>query len=405
MLAGCPTTLGDILRPRAPGAFLSETLGRNFEYIPGTGDKLAKLFSWADLNRILRQHRLDASRLRLFHDGQSIPTNTFLTQERVAMGGSQVTRLSATGLCKQLRDGATLVLAGVQEMSDSVGTLAHGVERALRETVGVNLYAGWRTTNGFAPHWDDHDVFVLQIAGRKQWRVYPCTRPYPLRTDPAPVKEPSDPVWSGTLQTGDVLYIPRGWWHLAVPLDEPCLHLTAGVTKKHGLDFVDWLKTRLIRSELFRRDLPRFSSPEARDEHFAMLRQELVSQWHSGLGREYFASLDSHAEGRTETGFPWSATVGALPPGGNHLLSISVPRALELVDLPDRKGVEFRALGKSWRFPELTRPILQELLTGEPRTISALCETVRGAMEPSKARSLLGKMVVAGIVSIKDPPS
>jgi len=51
------------------------------------------------------------------------------------------------------------------------------------------------------PHWDDHDVFILQVSGEKRWRVYGVTRPYPLYRDvDANTECPKEIVWEGILQ-------------------------------------------------------------------------------------------------------------------------------------------------------------------------------------------------------------
>ena len=38
--------------------------------------------------------------------------------------------------------------------------------------VGANVYLTPPGTQGFAPHFDDVDVFLLQLEGRKHWRLY-----------------------------------------------------------------------------------------------------------------------------------------------------------------------------------------------------------------------------------------
>jgi lysine-specific demethylase/histidyl-hydroxylase NO66 len=38
--------------------------------------------------------------------------------------------------------------------------------------VGANVYLTPPGTQGFAPHFDDVDAFLLQLEGKKQWRLY-----------------------------------------------------------------------------------------------------------------------------------------------------------------------------------------------------------------------------------------
>lgn len=37
-----------------------------------------------------------------------------------------------------------------------------------------NAYLTPAGSQGFAPHYDDIDAFILQLEGRKQWKVYNC---------------------------------------------------------------------------------------------------------------------------------------------------------------------------------------------------------------------------------------
>ena len=40
--------------------------------------------------------------------------------------------------------------------------------------VGSNAYLTPAGAQGFAPHYDDIEAFVLQVEGRKRWRLYEC---------------------------------------------------------------------------------------------------------------------------------------------------------------------------------------------------------------------------------------
>jgi hypothetical protein len=79
--------------------------------------------------------------------------------------------------------------------------------------------------------------------------------------DAAPNSEPSDErVWSGTLKAGDVMHIPRGYWHQATGTTQGTgysLHATFGIEQRTG---VDWLADRSRQDEVFRHDLIRDSA-------------------------------------------------------------------------------------------------------------------------------------------------
>jgi lysine-specific demethylase/histidyl-hydroxylase NO66 len=74
---------------------------------------------------------------------------------------------------------------------------------------------------GFAPHYDDIDAFLIQLEGAKQWNLLKPQHSHEL-LDIEPSKDyAADLVlsgklhkyWSGLLKEGDLLYMPRGVIH------------------------------------------------------------------------------------------------------------------------------------------------------------------------------------------------
>jgi bifunctional lysine-specific demethylase and histidyl-hydroxylase NO66 len=100
----------------------------------------------------------------------------------------------------------------------------------------VNAYITPPQNQCFAPHYDVHDVFVLQVAGRKHWTIHEPVIRDPLADQPweqhraeVAARAEQQPLIDTVLDPGDALYLPRGTIHAARALGETSIHLTVGV--------------------------------------------------------------------------------------------------------------------------------------------------------------------------------
>lgn len=89
--------------------------------------------------------------------------------------------------------------------------------------VGANIYLTPPNSQGFAPHYDDIEAFVLQIEGKKEWLLYPPrsdneTLPRESSGNFQP-DEIGEPCFKQILEPGDLLYFPRGYIHQAKTVD------------------------------------------------------------------------------------------------------------------------------------------------------------------------------------------
>jgi lysine-specific demethylase/histidyl-hydroxylase NO66 len=143
-------------------------------------------------------------------------------------------------------DGHTVVLQGLHRLWPPLIDFAGALTTDLGHPVQVNAYITPASSQGFSAHYDVHDVFVLQVAGEKRWRVHQPVLEAPSRDQPwtdhraavaARAEEP--PVIDAVLRPGDALYLPRGYLHAAEALGGVTCHLTVGVhpvTRQHVLD-------------------------------------------------------------------------------------------------------------------------------------------------------------------------
>ena len=349
-----------IISPMPPEEFFGSIWGRTFTHIKGDEGKFAHLLPWNQLNLILRQHRLDFPRLRLVLDGKTLPASSFIRYATSSKRKIPIPRIQHVNMTSQLRKGATMVLDAVDELYQPLEQLAVDLELLFHEHIQINTYSGWHTSHGFDLHWDDHDVFILQVAGRKRWAIYGMTRNYPFAGDPESAPKPprDQPLWEAEVESGDLLYIPRGWWHVATPLDEPTLHLTVGIHNRKGLDVIRWLIEKLAASEICRQDLPRFSSPTAQRHHAQLLRDELVRAWTPEVFGQYFDDMDAAANARPQLSLPWSPSKNGLPLECDEaVLRLLSPRPIHFK--LENGIIEFSVLKKRWRFAGAAMPLLQ----------------------------------------------
>jgi hypothetical protein len=126
--------------------------------------------------------------------------------------------------------GKTIILTAMQYRWESVASLCRRLEERFGCPVHTNLYLTPPGSQGFDPHYDTHEVFVLQIEGNKHWRVYGAGRelPLPLETATFSRDQLGAPTLEAVLRPGDVLYLPRGHIHEVLPPTRfPCTSLLA----------------------------------------------------------------------------------------------------------------------------------------------------------------------------------
>ncbi len=99
---------------------------------------------------------------------------------------------------------------------------------------------------GLRPHYDDHSVFALQVAGTKVWRVRPPVRPFPSQRQSGPLEAATldEVALEVELVPGSVLYVPRGWVHEAEAGARISVHVTIDLYPLTWLA----LSTRLLES-------------------------------------------------------------------------------------------------------------------------------------------------------------
>lgn len=199
-------------------------------------------FSLEDVDQVLHAIEPCAPFLKL-HDGAGIVAEERFVELYNDLGSTR-RRINKPAFYGLLRGGATLILNRVDGRHPLIRSLCLDVSKLTGQHTLANGYLAFGQRPSFGKHWDCHDVFAMQLTGRKRWQLYSPTfeLPLPHQTSKDHKAEcPAEPVLDIILESGDILYIPRGWWHCATPVGEPTFHVAVGVHPAAIKDYFSWL--------------------------------------------------------------------------------------------------------------------------------------------------------------------
>ncbi|HEX2902731.1 MAG TPA: cupin domain-containing protein [Jatrophihabitans sp.] len=188
----------------------------------------------AAVDELLSRRALRTPFIRMAKQGKVIPPSAFTRSGGLGAGiADQVADDKVLGL---VADGATLVLQALHRSWPPLVQFGSALAAELGHPVQINSYLTPAQNQGFAPHYDTHDVFVLQAVGSKRWVIHEPVRQSPLPgqdwekyRDEVAARAAGAPLIDTVLRPGDALYLPRGFIHSAVAQGETSLHLTVGV--------------------------------------------------------------------------------------------------------------------------------------------------------------------------------
>src|SRR5680860_1345046 len=174
------------------------------------------LFSAGAVDELIAERGLRTPFLRVAKDGTTLDDSAFTAGGGVGAGIAD--QLSDDKLARLFADGSTLVLQALHRTWAPLMYFAQELAGDLAHPVQVNAYVTPPQSRGFDDHYDVHDVFVMQVAGEKQWRIHAPVHPAPLRDQPwtdrreavAEAAE-TEPLIDTVLTPGDCLYLPRGY--------------------------------------------------------------------------------------------------------------------------------------------------------------------------------------------------
>ncbi|KAK5975937.1 Bifunctional lysine-specific demethylase and histidyl-hydroxylase NO66 [Trichostrongylus colubriformis] len=189
----------------------------------GTPNYYSNLYSTEHFVKLVEQNHLEY--------GTNINIAEYKDGVRLTMNGKG--RVYPNHLKEHLSLGRSIQFVNPQTFDNRVWYLCEVLQELFGCFVGANTYLTPPGSAGFAPHWDEIDAFILQLEGRKYWKVYaPDSRENELPRESSGNFTNDDmkdrkPTFEGWIEAGDLLYVPRGFIHNALTdEDVHSLHIT-----------------------------------------------------------------------------------------------------------------------------------------------------------------------------------
>lgn len=285
-------SLAELLAPMSPEQFFAEYHDRQPLHLKGAAGKFASVLSWRQLNRLLDMtHIWSSQSLKLLMDEQPVPAEQYCTRA-TSRDNEQVWQPVAAKVQDWVRRGASLALNDIDSLTPGLASVSAALEGAGLGKAQANVYISWQSHKAFPSHFDTHDVWAVQVEGEKTWNVWEGRADWPL----------GHPIFRNlgqqhheqakgrlrekvVLKAGDLLYLPRGWYHDALCESACTAHVAYGVHAPLGMDFVNILLERALHDVEFRKPLPRQDGSAA--AKFALTnRARLLGQRLAELAKE-----------------------------------------------------------------------------------------------------------------------
>ncbi|MCD2425363.1 cupin domain-containing protein [Niabella pedocola] len=247
-----------IIAPCSVEAFFNTYHEKKILYIPrNDASYYEPVLTSRELSAFLDRQDIFYPSLRMVKNGKELPSGEY-TLKGVPIGHHKKDGIIHTEKAFALfNDGATMVVQAGQRYFDHLSACCMELSRKFNAPVQANLYITPNRSQGFNPHWDTHDVFVLQIAGTKTWHLYGFEKELPTKNQGFVSKGYSkEPEQTLQLSPGDFLYVPRGYVHDAVADDGISAHITVGILSFTWIRYFSELLTQLENEKAFREAIP-----------------------------------------------------------------------------------------------------------------------------------------------------
>ncbi len=176
-------------------------------------------------------------------------------ESRLVVGGAAVPwkvrqgPLPRSALPPLSRPGWTLLVQGVDLFVPAARQILDRF-RFVPDARLDDVMVSWASEGGgVGPHVDSYDVFLLQVQGRRRWRVAPPGDPRFTPGLPLKILSHFKPTHDWVLEPGDMLYLPPGWGHDGQAVGGDCMTCSVGFRAPGSAELMRGLLQRVLDAQ------------------------------------------------------------------------------------------------------------------------------------------------------------
>ncbi len=395
------TSIADLLHPNEPVTLRAAAAdGKRLLLHTDRAAQFAKLISWERFNDLVTADKVLAGDIEFARNNAILPAEMTIVRPKRQR---PPTRMRAAAIDHYARQGVSVVINGLDEMDAEIRRLNAIVERMFRARVQANLYASFGRDSAFKPHWDDHNVLVLQLHGRKLWRSWGQPWQAPLSRKLFKVPETlGEPEWQAILDPGDILYLPRGEIHAAeITPGEDSMHLTIGIAPP-GFDALTTAMAEACQSEVIgRQDLPILAERAQSDAWMRDAREAL----HRAVDRLDLEQILEALDRRVEP-MPAGFLGADRRLGPETFILPTLRRPLSDVDKEKEEPCDDRLVvnagSQSWTLEGTERRVLDQIMKDGAPTLAHLAARLASDGEPNVEEAVV-QLARKGLVLLRSP--
>jgi hypothetical protein len=267
-------SLEDLVAPLTEAEFLELLRVRSIRFHRGSGEnRYSDLLTWRSLRNMIETGAVPAEALRVTKEAAVIPPFFYLENGKVT--GDRLDRL--------LSSGASLIIAALSPHVPALNALCASISDRTAETIVAGAIATRGDGGALACHFDEDDLFIVQLEGSKRWQIYGPPVQNPVAGMDASSELKGEPVFDEVLRPGDFLFLPAGYWHQCANERDLSLHLGIFFKPHTAYYAVKSLLAKLMTEEIFRRPLARLEDSIDRTALEAEIKSRLIGQFESML--------------------------------------------------------------------------------------------------------------------------